>query len=96
MCARYSGALGASSLALMISVAHVGRTTVVTLLPTRPPAHQPFTDIPSDPANHPVTFLDQLWESARELGARQQAIISLLPPQPNERLVYRCEEAADE
>ena len=35
-------------------------------------------------------------EAARELGARQQAIISLLPPQPNERLVYRCEEAADE
>ena len=30
------------------------------------------------------------------LGGRQQAIISLLPPQPNERLVYRCTEAATE
>ena len=29
-------------------------------------------------------------DAGRELGARQQAIISLLPPQPNERLVYRC------
>jgi hypothetical protein len=29
-------------------------------------------------------------EAARELGAMQQAILSLLPPQPNERLVYRC------
>src|SRR5690606_5967740 len=32
-------------------------------------------------------------EAAGELGARQQAILSLLPPQPNERLVYRCTEA---
>ena len=29
-------------------------------------------------------------DAGRELGARQQAIVSLLPPQPNERLVYRC------
>ena len=35
-------------------------------------------------------------DAGRELGARQQAIISLLPPQPNERLVYRCTEAATE
>jgi hypothetical protein len=28
--------------------------------------------------------------AAQELGARQQAILSLLPPQPNERLVYKC------
>ena len=34
--------------------------------------------------------------AGRELGGRQQAIISLLPPQPNERLVYRCTEAATE
>lgn len=32
-------------------------------------------------------------QAARDLGARQQAILSLLPPQPNERLVYRCEVA---
>ena len=35
-------------------------------------------------------------DAGRELGGRQQAIISLLPPQPNERLVYRCTEAATE
>ena len=35
-------------------------------------------------------------DAGRELGWRQQAIISLLPPQPNERLVYRCTEAATE
>jgi serine protease Do len=35
-------------------------------------------------------------EAARDLGARQQAIISLLPAQPNERLVYRCTGAAAE
>jgi serine protease Do len=35
-------------------------------------------------------------DAGRELGARQQAIISLLPPQPNERLVYRCTGAATE
>lgn len=29
-------------------------------------------------------------DGARALGARQQDILSLLPPQPNERLVYRC------
>jgi serine protease Do len=29
-------------------------------------------------------------EAARELGARQASIISLLPEQPNERLVYTC------
>lgn len=29
-------------------------------------------------------------DAARELGTRQQAIVSLLPPQPNERLVYSC------
>jgi len=34
-------------------------------------------------------------EAGRELGARQQAILSLLPPQPNERLVYRCTGATD-
>jgi hypothetical protein len=35
-------------------------------------------------------------EAARDLGARQQAIISLLPPQPNERLVYSCTGSATE
>jgi serine protease Do len=34
-------------------------------------------------------------EAARELGARQSAILSLLPEQPNERLVYRCSAAAN-
>jgi hypothetical protein len=29
-------------------------------------------------------------EAVRDLGARQAAVISLLPAQPNERLVYRC------
>ena len=29
-------------------------------------------------------------DAGQELGARQQAILSLLPAQPNERLVYRC------
>src|SRR5690606_3220225 len=29
-------------------------------------------------------------ETARELGARQAAILSLLPDRPNERLVYSC------
>jgi hypothetical protein len=29
-------------------------------------------------------------EAARELGTQQAAVLSLLPPQPNERLVYRC------
>ena len=33
-------------------------------------------------------------EAAQELGARQQAILSLLPERPNERLVYSCREAA--
>jgi serine protease Do len=32
-------------------------------------------------------------DAARELGARQQAILSLLPERPNERLVYTCREA---
>lgn len=31
-------------------------------------------------------------EAAQELGARQQAILSLLPERPNERLVYSCRE----
>ena len=31
--------------------------------------------------------------AARDLGARQSAILSLLPPQPNERLVYKCSAA---
>ena len=29
-------------------------------------------------------------QAARDLGARQAAVISLLPPQPNERLIYKC------
>ena len=33
-------------------------------------------------------------EAARELGARQSAIVALLPDRPNERLVYTCREAA--
>jgi S1-C subfamily serine protease len=33
-------------------------------------------------------------EAARELGARQAGILSLLPPRPNERLVYECSKAA--
>lgn len=33
-------------------------------------------------------------EAAQELGARQQAILSLLPERPNERLVYTCREAS--
>jgi hypothetical protein len=33
-------------------------------------------------------------KAAQELGARQQAILSLLPDRPNERLVYSCREAA--
>ncbi len=32
-------------------------------------------------------------EAARQFGARQQAVLSLLPDRPNERLVYRCSEA---
>ena len=32
-------------------------------------------------------------EAAQELGARQAAILSLLPAQPNERLVYSCSAA---
>jgi len=32
-------------------------------------------------------------EAARDLGARQAAILSLLPERPNERLVYTCSEA---
>jgi len=32
-------------------------------------------------------------EAAQEFGARQQAVLSLLPASPNERLVYRCSEA---
>lgn len=32
-------------------------------------------------------------EAARELGARQSAVLSLLPEQPNERLVYSCSTA---
>ena len=31
-------------------------------------------------------------EAAQELGSRQAAVLSLLPPQPNERLVYHCAE----
>ena len=31
-------------------------------------------------------------EAAREFGARQQSVLSLLPASPNERLVYRCSE----
>ncbi|WP_305096543.1 S1C family serine protease [Croceibacterium aestuarii] len=34
-------------------------------------------------------------DAARDLGARQAAILSLLPPQPNERLVYQCTQAQD-
>jgi len=34
-------------------------------------------------------------DAARELGARQQAILSLLPERPNERLVYSCRETAN-
>lgn len=33
-------------------------------------------------------------EAVREFGARQQTILSLLPEQPNERLVYKCSEQA--
>jgi V8-like Glu-specific endopeptidase len=33
-------------------------------------------------------------EAARELGSQQAAVLSLLPPQPNERLVYRCAKQA--
>ncbi|HEY6815595.1 MAG TPA: serine protease [Croceibacterium sp.] len=33
-------------------------------------------------------------ESARQFGAQQQAVLSLLPERPNERLVYKCAEAA--
>ena len=35
-------------------------------------------------------------EAARELGAKQAAILSLLPPQPNERLIYDCTPAQTE
>jgi hypothetical protein len=38
-------------------------------------------------------------EAAQELGGRQAAILSLLPSQPNERLVYSCgtaEQPADQ
>jgi serine protease Do len=34
-------------------------------------------------------------DAARELGAQQDAILSLLPERPNERLVYTCGTAAD-
>ena len=34
-------------------------------------------------------------EAALDLGARQAAILSLLPERPNERLVYRCAPRAD-
>lgn len=33
-------------------------------------------------------------EAARELGARQSAIVAVLPDRPNERLVYTCREAS--
>jgi len=33
-------------------------------------------------------------ESARQFGAQQQTVLSLLPERPNERLVYKCAEAA--
>ena len=33
-------------------------------------------------------------EAAQALGTQQAAVLSLLPPQPNERLVYRCEKQA--
>ena len=33
-------------------------------------------------------------EAAQELGARQQAILSLLPERPNERLAYNCRKAS--
>lgn len=29
-------------------------------------------------------------EAAQALGSQQAAVLSLLPPQPNERLVYHC------
>jgi hypothetical protein len=29
-------------------------------------------------------------EAAQTLGTEQAAVLALLPPQPNERLVYRC------
>ena len=34
-------------------------------------------------------------QAAREFGARQAGILSLLPERPNERLVYSCSEAAN-
>ncbi|MWV29444.1 trypsin-like serine protease [Erythrobacter sp. GH3-10] len=34
-------------------------------------------------------------EAARELGGNQAAIMSALPPRPNERLVYRCSEMVE-
>lgn len=34
-------------------------------------------------------------EAALELGAQQDAVLSLLPERPNERLVYKCSAAAD-
>ncbi len=33
-------------------------------------------------------------EAARTLGEHQAAVLSLLPPQPNERLVFNCQESA--
>ncbi|WP_324739687.1 serine protease [Tsuneonella sp. CC-YZS046] len=33
-------------------------------------------------------------QAARTLGERQGAILALLPPQPNERLVFKCQQAA--
>ena len=33
-------------------------------------------------------------DAARALGTQQTAVLSLLPPQPNERLVYRCAKQA--
>jgi hypothetical protein len=29
-------------------------------------------------------------QAAKELGSQQAGVLALLPPQPNERLVYRC------
>ena len=39
----------------------------------------------------PACGIDE--QAAREFGARQAAILSLLPERPNERLVYSCREA---
>ena len=45
-------------------------------------------------ASNPETKTGESKDAAQALGTQQTAVLSLLPPQPNERLVYRCAKQA--